>query len=84
MGPITFVGAASLPTDGPHALGRALLVFAGGLLETTLVLVAWRVDPERPERVAVARVYRSIAAWLAPGPDGRRSGSGVPRGRARP
>src|ERR1700729_3278744 len=64
MGPITFVGAASVPTDGPHALGRALLVFAGGLLETALVLVAWRVDPERPERVAVARVYRSIAAWL--------------------
>jgi uncharacterized membrane protein YccC len=67
MGPITFVGAASVPTDGPHALGRALLVFAGGLLETALVLVAWRVDPERPERVAVARVYRSIAAWLAQG-----------------
>jgi uncharacterized membrane protein YccC len=67
MGPITFVGAASVPTDGPHALGRALLVFAGGLLETALVLVVWRVDPERPERVAVARVYRSIAAWLAQG-----------------
>jgi uncharacterized membrane protein YccC len=67
MGPITLVGAASVPTDGPHALGRALLVFAGGLLETALVLVVWRVDPERPERIAVARVYRSIAAWLAQG-----------------
>ena len=67
MGPITFVGAASVPTDGPHALGRAGLVFAGGLLEVALVLVAWRVDPERPERVAVARVYRSVAAWLTRG-----------------
>ena len=67
MGPITFVGAASVPTDGPHALGRAALVFAGGLLEVALVLVAWRVDPERPERVAVARLYRSVAAWLARG-----------------
>lgn len=67
MGPITFVGAASVPTDGPHALGRATLVFAGGLLEVALVLVAWRVDPELPERVAVARLYRSVAGWLARG-----------------
>jgi uncharacterized membrane protein YccC len=67
MGPITFVGAASLPTDGPHALGRAALVFAGGLLEVALVLVAWRVDPELPERVAVARLYRSVAGWLTRG-----------------
>jgi hypothetical protein len=67
MGPITFVAAASVPTDGPHALGRAALVFAGGLLEVALVLVAWRVDPELPERVAVARLYRSVAAWLARG-----------------
>jgi uncharacterized membrane protein YccC len=67
MGPITFVGAASVPTDGPHALGRAALVFAGGLLEVALVLIAWRVDPELPERVAVARLYRSVAGWLARG-----------------
>jgi uncharacterized membrane protein YccC len=67
MGPITFVGAASVPTDGPHALGRAGLVFAGGLLEVALVLVAWRVDPERPERVAVARLYRSVGSWLTRG-----------------
>jgi hypothetical protein len=64
-GPITFVGAASVPTDGLHALGRAGLVSAGGLLEVALVVAAWRVDPERPERVAVARLYRSVAAWLA-------------------
>jgi uncharacterized membrane protein YccC len=67
MGPVTFVGAASVPTDGPHALGRAALVFAGGFLEVALVLVAWRVDPELPERVAVARLYRSVAEWLGHG-----------------
>ena len=67
MGPVAFVGAASVPTDGPHALGRAALVFVGGLLQVALVLVAWRVDPELPERVAVARLYRSVATWLARG-----------------
>jgi uncharacterized membrane protein YccC len=67
MGPVTFVGAASVPTDGPHALGRAVLVFAGGLLQVALVLVAWRLDPELPERVAVAKLYRSVATWLARG-----------------
>ncbi len=67
MGPITFVAAASVPADGPHALGRAALVLVGGLLQVALVLVAWRVDPELPERVAVARLYRSVATWLARG-----------------
>ncbi|MFZ0385005.1 MAG: FUSC family protein [Solirubrobacteraceae bacterium] len=67
MGPITFVGAASVPADAPDALGRAALVSAGGLLEVALVLIASRVDPELPERVAVARLYRSVAAWLTRG-----------------
>ena len=65
LGPITFVGAASVPSDGFDALGRAGLVSAGGLLEVALVMAAWRVDPELPERVAVAQIYRSVAAWLA-------------------
>lgn len=67
MGPITFVGAASVPTDGPHALGRAGLVLAGALLEVSFVVVASRLDPVLPERVAVARLYRSLATWLASG-----------------
>jgi uncharacterized membrane protein YccC len=67
IGPITFVGAASVPTDGPHAVGRATLVLAGGVLAVAFVMLASRADPVLPERVAVAKVYRAMASWLARG-----------------
>lgn len=64
LAPLAMVAAEAVPADGSDALTRALLVFAGGLVQIALVLVAWRLRPDRPERFAVARVYRALAEWV--------------------
>lgn len=50
--PQGFVGAAS----------AGLLIFAGGLIEMLLALAAWPLQRYRPERSALARVCRELAA----------------------
>ena len=56
-----------------HALERAALAFAGGLFAIALVLVLWRAHAHLPERRAIARVYRALAAWVRdPNADDRR------------
>ncbi|MFT3791609.1 MAG: FUSC family protein [Rudaea sp.] len=47
------------PIRGAAATG--LLIFAGGLIETLLALAAWPLQRYRPERSALARVYRELA-----------------------
>jgi uncharacterized membrane protein YccC len=37
----------------------------GGLVQIALVLVIWRVHARRPERAAIARLYRAMAVWIS-------------------
>lgn len=60
---LSMVVIAYYPADALHSAEHAGLVFVGGLLELALVLVVWRVHAHRPERVAIARLYRSLSAW---------------------
>ncbi|MBS0583929.1 MAG: FUSC family protein [Proteobacteria bacterium] len=50
------------PKDFTGAASAGLLVFAGGLIEMLLALAAWPLQRYRPERSALARVYRELAA----------------------
>jgi hypothetical protein len=65
MGPLGMVFATGTPTSPLAALGHGALAATGGLIEIALVLSAWRSHPELPERMTVARLYRSISHWLA-------------------
>ena len=73
MAPLTITVVSSAPADAAHALERAALAFAGGLFAIALVLVLWRPHAHLPERRAIARVYRALAAWVRdPNADDRR------------
>jgi uncharacterized membrane protein YccC len=73
MSPLTITVVSSAPADAAHALERAALAFAGGLFAIALVLVLWRAHAHLPERRAIARVYRALAAWVRdPNADDRR------------
>jgi len=50
------------PRDFKDAASAGLLVFAGGLIEMLLALAAWPLQRYRPERSALARVYRELGA----------------------
>ncbi|MFL5831593.1 MAG: FUSC family protein [Solirubrobacteraceae bacterium] len=63
MAPLSMVIVAAYPADALHSAERAGLVFVGGLIQIALVLVLWRIHAHRPERAAVARLYRALAAW---------------------
>ncbi|HEY1592533.1 MAG TPA: FUSC family protein [Solirubrobacteraceae bacterium] len=65
MGPLSMVLVASYPADAVHSLERAALVFVGGLIQIALVLVIWRIHAHRPERAAIARLYRAMAVWIS-------------------
>ncbi|RBJ89616.1 hypothetical protein BRO00_03680, partial [Xanthomonas oryzae pv. oryzae] len=41
--------------------GVAALIFAGGLLQVLLALVAWPLQRYRPERFALAELMRQLA-----------------------
>ncbi|WP_157465115.1 FUSC family protein [Deinococcus apachensis] len=55
---------SGLPLGAAQAPGGALLVLAGGVLQTLLLGGAARLDPVFPERWAVARAYRSLADFV--------------------
>ena len=68
----TITVVSSAPADAAHALERAALAFAGGLVAIALVPVPWRAHAHLPERRAIARVY-PLAAWVRdPNTDDRR------------
>lgn len=46
-----------------HAVTSSLLIFGGGLLQTALAVAAWPVRPFGPQRDALARALRSLAAY---------------------
>ncbi|ANB16693.1 FUSC family protein [Dokdonella koreensis] len=54
-----------------EAAVAAALIFAGGLLQTATAIAAWPLQRYRPERFALATVFRQLAATARqhPGPD---------------
>ncbi len=52
-----------------YALYAALLVLAGGLLQTGLAVLFWPLRRYEPERRAIAAAYRSLAGEIDPNPD---------------
>ncbi len=64
MSPLAMTVAVAYPASLGAALSHAAFVFAGGMLQVVLVLVAWRAHPHLPERTAIAALYRELAAWL--------------------
>lgn len=49
------------PQAVPQALPAALLIFAGGVLQTLFAIAAWPLQRYRPERLALAQAFRGLA-----------------------
>jgi len=58
---ILLVVTAATPRPLSEALGASALIFAGGLLLTLFSVAAWPLQRYRPERHALAAVYRGLA-----------------------
>ncbi|HXS73743.1 MAG TPA: FUSC family protein [Rhodanobacteraceae bacterium] len=59
---ILLVVLGAEPSAGAQALPAALLIVAGGVLQTLLAIAAWPLQRYRPERMAVASALRDISA----------------------
>lgn len=59
---ILLVVTAATPRPLAQALGASALIFAGGLLLTLFSVAAWPLQRYRPERHALAAVYRGLAS----------------------
>jgi uncharacterized membrane protein YccC len=59
---ILLVVTAAYPTSPAPAAAGAALIFAGGLLMTLFSVAAWPLQRYRPERQALAIVYRGLAS----------------------
>lgn len=59
---ILLVVTGSEPRAPVDAIGPALLMFGGGVLLTVFALAAWPLQRYRPERFALARLCRGLAA----------------------
>lgn len=59
---ILLVVTAASPTTLAGALGGAGLIFAGGLLLAMFSVAAWPLQRYRPERHALAAVYRGLSS----------------------
>jgi uncharacterized membrane protein YccC len=57
--------AGAYPADLRDAIGRSVLVLAGGLFQTQLVVALWPLRRFRTERTLIADVYRSLADYAA-------------------
>ncbi|WP_243039594.1 FUSC family protein [Dyella sedimenti] len=58
---ILLVVTAATPRPLHEAIGAASLIFAGGLLLTLFSVAAWPLQRYRPERHALAAVYRGLS-----------------------
>lgn len=66
---ILLVVTAATPRHSvADALGAAALIFAGGLLLMAFSIAAWPLQRYRPERHALALVYRGLASLARQGP----------------
>jgi uncharacterized membrane protein YccC len=54
-----------LPEPVPAALRTGLLVLAGGAVQTLLAVAAWPLGRHRPERQALAGLYRQLSGLAA-------------------
>ena len=52
----------SAPQDAAGAVGAGMAIFSGGLLQALFSLAAWPLQRYRPEREALARLCRDLAA----------------------
>ncbi|MCC7326285.1 MAG: FUSC family protein [Burkholderiales bacterium] len=73
---------SGFPASVPDAAARALIAFAGGLLQTLLVVGVWPLRHFVAERRALADVYRTLAryadgAWPTREPPPSLTGSGI-------
>ncbi len=59
---ILLVITASQPRAPADAIGPALLFFGGGVLQMLFSIAAWPLQRYRPERTALARLCRELAA----------------------
>ncbi|WP_266156855.1 FUSC family protein [Dyella silvatica] len=59
---ILLVVTAASPTSLLGAISGALLIFSGGLLLTLFSVAAWPLQRYRPERHALAGVYRGLSS----------------------
>ena len=64
---IVFAARGALPLRGAFYAG--LLVFAGGLLQTTFALLFWPMRRYEPERRVVGQVYSKLAKEVDPNSD---------------
>jgi len=59
---IVLVISGAMPRDAVAALGPALLILAGGLLQMLFAIAAWPLQRYRPERQSLADLFRQLAA----------------------
>ena len=59
---ILLVITASEPRAPAEAIGPALLLFGGGMLQMLFSIAAWPLQRYRPERTALAQLCRQLAA----------------------
>ena len=62
---IALLIAVGLPVDPTEAALRAVLVFAGGLLQAGFVAASWMLHPGSRERTTLAESYRMLAEYAA-------------------
>ncbi len=62
---VTLVVYSSVAASPEHALGAGVLAVIGGLFQTALSLILWRVRRYAPERRALAALYLELARSAA-------------------
>ena len=67
---VAMLVASGFPSDTGTAIGRLAAVFAGGAIQTLLVVVLWPLRRYPAERRALAIVYRSLASYAFRLPQG--------------
>ncbi|WP_250623375.1 FUSC family protein [Pinirhizobacter soli] len=65
---LLLVITAATPLPVGQAIGASLLIFGGGMLLTLFSIAAWPLQRYRPERHALAEVYRGLAILAAQPP----------------
>ena len=65
---LLLVITAATPLPVGQAIGASLLIFGGGILLTLFSIAAWPLQRYRPERHALAEVYRGLAILAAQPP----------------
>ena len=66
---IVMLITAEMHLPAANAPGVALLIFAGGALQTLLAIAAWPLQRYRPERFALADVLQQLATTARERPD---------------